>query len=66
MLIRRLRTIQNEWNTLWDFDEADDLPDIFALTQREKELEAETEQLLLSHGLDPDRYINQNWTKSLR
>ena len=45
-------------------DEEGDLPDLFALTRREKELEEESEQLLLQLGMDPDKYMNRRWTRS--
>ena len=57
MLVRRLQAIQKENNELWDYDETDELPDLFAIMQREKELEAEAEQLLLAHGLDPNKLM---------
>ncbi len=66
MLVRRLRAIQKENSELWDYDETEELPDLFALMQREKELEAEAEQLLLAHGLDPNKFIDRTRTKSFR
>jgi hypothetical protein len=66
---RRLRKIIDESKQLWDFeiDEGEgDLPDIFAINHREKELEEESEQLLLQLGMDPDKYMNRRWTRSRR
>ena len=66
VLVRRLREVRDESAKLWDIDEANDLANPLELMQREKELEAETEQLMLQLGLDPDEVRNRTSTKSRR
>lgn len=64
MIIRRLRAIHEENKRLWDYEETEELPDLYALIAREKELENETEELLIKLGLDPKELMTRYKKKS--